>query len=137
PFESTVRHRQLLHQFLPGSQESHIKVVSGPASSYLWEHTRFAMTVQSTTAMECAALGIPVFLCAWLRDPFAAYVEQYTRFGIGHRLHFPEEIADIPRLLLTQSDARPMSKSLWQPIDPEELHNLLSGTRQLASQFTG
>ena len=85
PFESVKGHRRLLRKYLP-KQESRIAVIAGAPSAQLWRNTRFAVIVQSTVALQCAALGIPVFLCAWLKDSTAGYVEQFAKFGIGHVL---------------------------------------------------
>ncbi len=90
------------------------------------------MTVQSSIALECAALAIPVFLCAWLRAPYGAYTQQYERFGVGQTLESPEQISAIPRMLESQV-SRPLVESrLWQSINPEKLQGLLSGRHSVA-----
>ncbi len=101
PFDSITGHRKILRRIVP-EHERQIELLVGPPSDELWKNARFALTVQSSTALECAALGIPIFLCAWLRDPYSGYVQQYAQFGIGHRLESTEQIADIPRLLDSQ-----------------------------------
>ncbi len=126
PFESVRGHRGMLRRFLP-ENERQIEVVAGAPSEQLWHNTEFALTVQSSTALECAALGIPVFLCSWLRDPFSGYVQQYARFDVGHVLESPEQIAKIPGLLACQN-----AKHLRRPADrvaigSDELLHLLSG----------
>ena len=88
----------MLRRLIP-ENASQIEVLAGPPTEQLWNNTLFALTVQSSTALECAALGIPVFLCGWLRDSYSGYVEQYARFGAGHILKSPQQIAEIPRLL--------------------------------------
>jgi hypothetical protein len=135
PFESEKGHRRWLRRYLP-QEESEICVSSGPPTAELWQKTRFAITVQSTVALECTGLGIPVFLCAWLRDPFASYVQQFERFGAGIVLHSPQQISDIPFLLESQTMKFSAEASLWQTIEPEKLRELLSGTYSLRTAST-
>jgi hypothetical protein len=127
PFESVKGHRRVLRRFLSDKEEREIGVIAGAASSELWCNMRFALTVQSTVALECAAREIPVFLCAWLRDPYSAYVQQFARFGVGHVLESAERIGDIPQLLEVQDQKRSPRGGLWQTIDPGKLRELLSG----------
>lgn len=124
PFESIKRHRQMLRRLIPDHQ-SQIKVLAGPPTEQLWNNTRVALTVQSSTALECAALDIPVFLCAWLRDSYSGYVQQYARFGIGHLLESAEQIADIPQLLATREKSSQQASS--KAIDADDCTQLLSG----------
>ena len=81
-------------------------MIAGAPSPQLWRNTRFALTVQSTVALQCASLGIPVFLCSWLRDSSSGYVEQFSRFGIGHILESSDELSEIPRLLEVKGQDR-------------------------------
>jgi hypothetical protein len=124
PFESVKGHRGMLRRLIP-EHERQIEVVAGAPSDQLWNNTQFALTAQSSTALECAALGIPVFLCSWLRDPFSGYVQQYARFGVGHELESSGQIAEIPGRLGNR-------KHLRRPTDrvangSDELLHLLSG----------
>ena len=124
----------MLRRVLP-RQERQIDVLAGPPSDQLWHNTQLALTVQSSTALECAALGIPVFLCAWLRDPYSGYVQQYARFGVGHVLDSPEQIAGIPALLESQN-RRSFQPQARTAMDSDELVHLLSGTYSLADRVT-
>jgi hypothetical protein len=130
PFESVKGHRKMLRRIFPG-RENQIDVLGGTPSQQLWNNTKFALTVQSSTALECAALEIPVFLCAWLRDPYVGYVQQYSRFGVGHVLESSDEIAGIPALLGKQGE----KLAQHPPVRPAEgfdaLANLFSRTRPL------
>jgi hypothetical protein len=128
PFESVEAHRRLLRRHLPKSEAARIHVIAGAPCAELWRKTRFALTGQSTVAVDCTTRGIPVFLCAWLRDSYTGYVRQYARFGIGHVLDSAEQIADIPGLLESQSARRPGKNKLRQTMDPEKLRELLCGT---------
>jgi len=136
PFESVEAHRRMLRRHMSKSEAGQIRVIASAPSPELWRNTRFALTGQSTVAIDCTLRSIPVFLCAWLRDPFTGYVRQYTRFGIGQILDSAEQITDIPRLLEARSAAPPMNNRLRQTINPEMLRELLCGTstRPVAAQ---
>jgi hypothetical protein len=130
PFESIKDHRRMLRRLVP-EHERHIEVLAGPPSNQLWNNTRLALTVQSSTALECTALGIPVFLCAWLRDSYSGYVQQYARFGVGHMLESSEQIAGIPTLLESQHEKSFQHQAAQNAIDPDNFAQLLSGTCSL------
>ena len=98
PFESVKAHRRRL-QRIAADDASDITIIAGPPTDQLYRQTRIAITVQSTTALECAKRGIPVFLCTWLRDAYSGYDAQFARFGVGYPLTFAAEIADVPDLL--------------------------------------
>ena len=127
PFESVKGHRRILRKYLP-RQEAGIGVIAGAPSPQLWRNTRFALVVQSTVALQCASLGIPVFLCSWLRDSSSGYVEQFSRFGIGHILESSDELSDIPRLLEVKGKTIQMRPALWETMDPAKLRDLLLRT---------
>jgi len=130
PFESLKAHRRMLRRLIP-EHERQIEVLVGPPSKHLWNNTRFALTVQSSIALECTALGIPVFLCAWLRDPHSGYVQQYAHFGVGHVLECSEQIAKIPTVLESYNGESIQKQSTGNAISPDELAHLLSGTYPL------
>jgi hypothetical protein len=127
PFESIKGHRRMLRRIAP-AQEDQIDVLTGPPSDQLWNNARIALTVQSSTGLECAALNIPVFFCAWLRDAYSGYVQQYARFGVGHVLESPDEIVQIPRLLDRQSRKSPAQRGSFSQLSADELSQLFSGT---------
>jgi len=116
----------MLRRFVP-EYERQIEVLAGPPSHQLWNNTRVALTVQSSTALECAGLGIPVFLCSWLRDPWSGYVQQYARFGIGHVLESPEQIAGIPALIEIENEEPAHPQADRSGIDTDELADLFLG----------
>jgi hypothetical protein len=130
PFESIKAQRRMLRRLLP-EQQRKIEVVAGRPSDQLWNNTRFAMTVQSSTALECAALGIPVFLCGWLRDPYSGYVQQFARFGVGHVLEAPEQLAEIPGLLESWNGKFLRPRASERTADSDDLAHLFSGTYSL------
>ena len=127
PFESVKGHRRILRKYLP-KQEKRIGVIAGAPSPQLWRNTRFAMTVQSTVALQCVALGIPVFLCSWLKDSTAGYVEQFVKFGIGHELKTSGELSQVPRWLELQQKTVQIRPTLWETVDPAKLRALLMRT---------
>lgn len=121
PFESVSAIRRTLRRILGRKAES-IAVVDGPTTRELLRATRFAVTVQSSVALECCERRIPVFLCGWLRDSHSGYVEQFRRSGIGNVLESPAQIEQIPRLLENCQNSTPRSARL----DPNRLDALLS-----------
>jgi hypothetical protein len=130
PFESVKGFRRILRKYLP-TREKRIGVIGGPASAQLWGNTRIALTVQSTVALQCAALGIPVFLCSWLKDSTAGYVEQFAKFGIGHVLNSVDELTRIPGLLESGSKPVLVRPALWETVDRAKLRGLLLRTDSL------
>jgi hypothetical protein len=131
PFESVKAHRRILRKYLP-QKEAEIGVIAGAPSPELWRNTRFAVTVQSTVALQCAALGIPVFLCSWLRDSSSGYIEQFSRFGVGRILRSAAEFSEVPRLLEMKSQTVQMRPTLWETMDPAKLRDLLLRTGSLS-----
>jgi hypothetical protein len=127
PFESVKGHRRILRKYLP-RPEPRIGVLAGAPSPQLWRNTRFAVMVQSTVALQCASLGIPVFLCSWLRDSNSGYVGQFSRFGVGHILESADALSEIPRLLEMQGRTVQMRPALWETMDPAKLRDLLLRT---------
>jgi hypothetical protein len=128
PFESIEAHRRLLRRLLPGGEVARIRILAGVPSPELWSRTRFALTGQSTVAVECTDRGVPVFLCAWLRDSCTGYVQQYARFGIGQILDSAEQISEIPELLRSAARLPPGKNKLPPAMDPEKLQELLCGS---------
>lgn len=128
PFESVKDHLRRLRRYLP-KRANAIQVVAGPPSAELWQKTRLALTVQSTTAVQCAELGIPVFLCGWLRDAHSGYQGQFIRFGVGQVLESVKQIAEIPMRLQQRADSTSRRYQTWSPLAAEELEGLFSGVR--------
>jgi hypothetical protein len=126
PFESVKEYRRMLRRLVPGREK--IELLAGPPSEYMWSNTRAAVTVQSSAALECTARDIPVFLCAWLRDPYSGYVQQYARFGVGRLLECPEQMAEIPGLIEKHLGKRFQPEPVWRSLDSDRLGNLLTGT---------
>ena len=131
PFESVKGHRRILRKYLP-QQEAEIGVIGGAPSAQLWSNTGCALTVQSTVALQCASLGIPVFLCHWLRDSTSGYVEQFSKFGVGLLLESADRLREIPRLLEQNTRTVQMRPALWETMDSAKLRGLLLPTGSLS-----
>jgi hypothetical protein len=127
PFESIKGFTRMLRKHLPREQVHQVRVIAGPPTPDLWRRTRAALTVESTTALECTALGIPVFLCSWLRHYHGAYMEQYSRFGFGSVLASVERLEDIPQMLRSRKIASPSTPGPSITNEPQLLRELLNG----------
>jgi hypothetical protein len=130
PMESARERRKFLNAALLAPQIQSVQVVTGALSEELLDSTSFAVTVQSTAAVDCAIRGIPVFLCKWLDYSYYGYVDQFIRYGAGVPLHSPAEVAKIPDLLKTFPSPEP--NDFWQPISPEKLEMLLTKSLEMA-----
>jgi hypothetical protein len=134
PFESIKGHKNLVRKLLPRDQFEAIQWIAGPPTPDLWTKTQFAMTVESTIALECAVRQVPIFLCAWLQNVYGGYLQQYAKFGVGHILNSPNEMQNIPQLLANWEKCESAAKGkIWQTIEPVELRNLLSGSYRRGS----
>ena len=130
PMESARYRRKLVSAALSSAQQRSIRIVEGPLSDELLDSASFAVTVQSTAAVDCAIRGIPVFLCKWLDYSYYDYVEQFIRYRAGGPLHSPAEIAKIPTLL--EHFRIPLRADFWQSISRERLEQLLAGQSTMA-----
>lgn len=141
PFENKGDYEGWVKDYLPGESGREVEVIAGSPSELLWKKTRFALTVQSSLALECCARGIPVFLLAWLREPHCGYLEQYARFGVGQVIESPAQLAEIPRLLESQSSRCSRRGIELTGMNPVTLHDLVHGTHAyptaLKAQTTG
>jgi hypothetical protein len=128
PFESIKGHRNLLRKLLPQDQLAEIHWIVGPSTAELWSKIRFAMSVESTIALECASREIPIFLCGWLQNGYGGYIRQYAKFGVGHILNSPNEMQNVPQLLATWKKCEAAADGkIWQMVEPADLRNLLTG----------
>jgi hypothetical protein len=97
-----------------------VHLMDRPLTEELMKQIWFSCTVISTTALDCAMYGIPVFLCGWLDNWPFGYLDQFAAYGVGMKLSHPEEIAQIPLLLETfepnevQSSRQPSRLESWQ-----------------------
>jgi hypothetical protein len=99
PFESVRKRKALARRVLTKAQRQVVKFAAVPLTQEFLHHVWFGVTVLSTVAMECEAVGVPCFVCEWLKYPHHDYGDQFRRFEIGHSLQSIAEIADIPAML--------------------------------------
>jgi hypothetical protein len=126
PFESVAGHRRTLRRYLESPAVHQIQIITGPTTAELWQNAKCAVTAQSSVALECSTRGIPIFLCGWLADPCAGYVQQFERFGFGRILRSPQELDQVTNWIASASQLE-SQKSFAKTMDPETLHQLLSG----------
>ncbi len=98
PFESLRERRRLVEELLSPANREVVEVVSGPLGD-LVARAWFAVTVQSTVAVECALQKVPCFLCKWLANPMFDYAGQFARFGAGAAMGSAEDIGGIPEIV--------------------------------------
>jgi hypothetical protein len=123
PAENMRDRQRIVDRLVSGELRSVIRMVDGPLTEELLEEAWFAVTVISTTAVDCASRGIPVFLCEWLENWPCGYLEQFADFGVGVKLRGAGEISRIPEALETFRVCDP--RSLWQTIDPGRFQEIL------------
>jgi hypothetical protein len=118
PFESRPERMTLIERVLPPADSALVDVVEGPFTPELVTKAWFAVTVESTTVIDCSLLGVPCFICEWLNCSPYGYASQYARFGVGRTLKSPEQLKDLPRMVA--EPAIPLSDDcLLKPMDPE------------------
>lgn len=130
PMESERERRKFVNGALLVQQVESLQVVAGTLSEELLDRTSFAVTVQSTAAVDCAIRGIPVFLCKWLDYSHYGYVDQLIRYCAGVPLRSATEIANIPETL--KNFPWPEPNDFWQTISPKKLEQLLTGALKMA-----
>jgi hypothetical protein len=126
PFESARQRRRLLARMLSEADSKLVSVTDAPLSHEIFQKTWCAVTVESTVAFECASVGIPAFLCGWLRHAYTGYAPQYVRFGVGRMLEFPDDLLRIPEMLGAVMPSANTARQLVQAISPEVLSEVLS-----------
>jgi len=99
PFESLRDRKQLVGRLLTREDYAAVRFVTGPITNELVDTAWFSMTVSSSAAVDCAARGVPAFLCLWLDRYGFGYGEQFVKFGAAMPLRAAEDIAAIPNLL--------------------------------------
>src|SRR5581483_980604 len=130
PMESRRERTKLAEAALSGTERAALRIQEGPLTDDLLDGTRFAVTVQSTAAVDCAIRGIPVFLCCWLGYSHYYYAEQFVKFGAGMPLSSATEISAIPHKL---DGLSPPASQLWETISQEKLRSLLQPLRMAAA----
>jgi hypothetical protein len=126
PFESLRQRQRLVSRTLGADDRKLVTVTDKPLSREMFEKTWCAVTAESTVAFECATVGIPSFLCGWLRNAYSGYAPQYVRFGVGSLLESPDDLLRIPDIVRAGVPKRSETSRLLQAIPPERLSQLLS-----------
>jgi hypothetical protein len=139
PFESARQRRRLVEHILSEDDRKLVSITDAPFSGEILRQTWCAVTVESTVAFDCASVGIPAFLCGWLRHAYAGYAPQYVRFGVGRMLEVPDDLLRIPDLLRASMPDTDTASRLVQPISPEALSEVLcrppaSGLRSISGR---
>jgi hypothetical protein len=125
PFESRQERMALIAKVLPPADAALVDVLEGPFVPQLVAKAWFAVTVESTTVIDCSLLGVPCFLCEWLNSSPYGYTRQYARFGVGRILKSAEQMAELPRMVTEL--AIPLSEEcLLSPMDPGWLRRIIA-----------
>lgn len=125
PFESRHERTALIAKVLPPAEAAQVNVVEGPFTPQLVAKAWFALTVESTTVIDCSLLGVLCFLCEWLNCSPYGYTSQYARFGVGRVLKCPEQFNEIPHML-TEPAIPSSPDRLLKPMDPEWLRQTIA-----------
>jgi hypothetical protein len=134
PAENLKDRQRLLSRVISRPNRRKCRLIQGPLTEDLLDRSWAAVAVMSTTAVDCALRGIPVFLCAWLENWPLGYVQQFAAFGVGTKLSSPGEIALIPHLI--KDFVPPDPRILREAVTPERLRELLFRNRaDLAAQY--
>jgi hypothetical protein len=125
PFESRHERVAIIAKVLLPEDAVRVEVVEGPFTPQLVRKAWFAVTVESTTVIDCSLLGVPCFLCEWFNSSLYGYTQQYARFGVGRILNSPEQLNHLPQLLM--EPAIPLSENcLVKPMDPDWLRQIIT-----------
>jgi hypothetical protein len=130
PFESIKQRKRLVGRCLSEEDRRLVTLSDAPLSPEILAKTWCAVTVESTVAFECASIGIPSFLCGWLRGTYNGYVAQYIRFGVGTLLESPDELLRIPEYMRAHTSDRPSVRPMTQQISRTTLSRILCGSAQ-------
>jgi hypothetical protein len=124
PFESARARSNLVDRVLAGADRRLVEISTEPMSERLLQRTWFGVTVESSTAVECAIAGVPCFLCGWFDLDLHAYGKQYQKFGGAQILDSPTDILRIPDSL-GLSPRPEAAERLHHPITPGDLKTML------------
>ncbi|MFZ1917430.1 MAG: hypothetical protein WAU58_07650 [Terriglobales bacterium] len=129
PFESARQRQRMLSRVLSKDEQREVSIVVAPLSNEILRNTWCAVTVESTTAFECATVGIPAFLCGWLRHAYVGYAPQYARFGVAQMLKYPDDLLNIPSRLRGAIPPANLRDRLVRAVMPEQLSEILSSSQ--------
>ena len=129
PFESVSARSRLVDRILSGDDRQLVEISTAAISEQLLRRIWFALTVESSVAVECALAGIPCFLCGWFDLSMHCYGRQYEKFGAARILKSPSAIARIPEMLDLQGPGADFPNRFYQPITQMELDGILQCAR--------
>jgi hypothetical protein len=135
PFESARQRRRLVAQTLNAVDAKLVSVTDAPLSREILQKTWCAVTVESTVAFECAAVGVPAFLCGWLRHAYAGYAPQYVRFGVGKMLASPDDLLRIPEMARGALPGPDVARGLIRAVPRETLAEILRHPMPIPAAF--
>jgi len=131
PLETFHDRVRLANASLSAAQRKLTRVVTRHLTDELLAQTWCAVTIVSTTAVDCALRGIPVFLCEWLDYSHYGYGQQFTKFGVGTALTSPDEIRSLPAIM--QRFTANNTGDLWAPVSPAGLSAFLTAHVPMAA----
>ena len=129
PFESLRQRRRMLDRTLNPEDRKLVNIIAAPLSREMLAKTWCAVTVESTTAFECATVGIPAFLCGWLRHAYVGYARQYSRFGVAQMIDHADDLLSLPRMVKAAIPPADLRDRLMSPIAPGRLSELLCNSQ--------
>ncbi len=129
PFESLRQRKSLVTRLLGATEGKFVTVSDAPMSNDIMKRTWCAVTVESTVAFDCAARGVPAFLCGWLRHAYSGYAPQYARFGVGRMLTCADELLSIPDMLKETIPGPEVATKLVEAMSPDALADVLLGSK--------
>jgi len=125
PFETAHSRKRLLNRVLKKADRELVRVTAAPLSREMYQDLWCAVTVESTTACECAIAGIPVLLCGWLRHAYVGYSGQFVRFGVAKMLEEPDDLLEISERIASAMPPAGLAAGLVQPISGGPLREIL------------
>jgi hypothetical protein len=125
PFETMAQRKRLIRATLSEEDRKFVKVFASPLSAEILRSTWCAVTVESTVACKAATVGVPTFLCGWLRHAYSGYALQYARFGAARILEMPDDLLRIPESMREAKPAADVTTRISRPIAPETLAEVL------------
>jgi hypothetical protein len=129
PFESVSARSWLVDRILTGADRQLVEISTAAISEQLLRRIWFALTVESSVAVECALAGIPCFLCGWFDLDMYCYGRQYEKFGAARVLKSPSAIPHIPEVLDLQYPGADFRNRFYQPVTQMELDVILQSAR--------
>jgi hypothetical protein len=128
PFENLAERKSIANRVLPQDLQGSVRLTDEPLTDGFLDHTLFALTVESSVAVDCALRGVPCFLCGWYELGLYGYGDQYEKFGAAIKMRGPKEISDIPARLASGNLRKADPGQLVRTIEPSRLESYLHGT---------